>query len=83
MAPRPLKNPLASWAQLDQLMGCALCCDRGGNVSYSLRQTSNRRPNKNKNPNYTLFQPLCAFFIDTAADFVYTLNYDVAKEIGQ
>ncbi len=65
---------------------------RGGNVSYSLQQTSNRRPNKNKEIhtyclfyafNYTLFQPLCAFFIDTAADFVYTLNYDVAKEIGK
>ena len=43
--------------------GFVLCCDCGGNVSYSLRQTSNRRPNKNKNPNYTLFQPLCAFLL--------------------
>ena len=39
VAPRPLKNPLASWAQLDQLMGCALCCDCGGLLSSDLRQT--------------------------------------------
>ena len=66
VASRPLKNPLASWSQLDQLMGCALCCDRGGNVSVSLKQNLNRRPNKNKKntkPNNRLSlmlrQPVC------------------------
>ena len=37
-AARPPKNPLASWAQLDQLMGCVLCCDRGGLLSIDLQQ---------------------------------------------
>ena len=31
---------------LFRLLGFLLCCDRGGNVSYSLQQNLNRRPPK-------------------------------------